>query len=153
MALEDLGASIVFMSAAEQFLQLETGGVDAVVTTESSFVNQDLAAVAPYMLGDSVIRGPYAFIMNKKKWDRLNDEQKQALSTAVADTIAWSSDNFEEDADAIHAKLKEKVKGTYNFSEDEMVKIDEIKDQALDMFVEEYGPDAAKLAEIYRKYQ
>lgn len=153
LALEELKSSIVFMSAAEQFLQLETGGVDAVITTESSYLNQDLANVAPYTLKDTVVRGPYALLMNKRKWERLDGKSQQQMMDAVAQTIAWSNAHVNHENQKLKEALADKVKGVYALTDVEKAKIAKIKEKAIARFIEENGKDAETLAKIYQQYQ
>lgn len=153
LALEELGSSIVFMSAAEQFLQLETGGVDAVVTTESSYINQDLASVAPYTLKDTVVRGPYALIINKKKWDRLSDSAKNQLKAAVTETIKWSNANVNEENKKLADELRQRAKGSYSITNEEKQKVAKIQAKVIEKFIAEYGKDAETLVKLYQQYQ
>lgn len=153
IALEELKSSIVFMSAAEQFLQLETGGVDAVITTESSFINQDLASVAPYSLENSIVRGPYALIMNKKKWDRLDEESQKQIQETVAETIEWSNENVIVENQKLSEAMQKRVKEFYSFTPEEQEEIDRIKQKTIELFIKENGDDARQLSEIYEKYQ
>ena len=153
VALEELESSIIFMSAAEQFLQLETGGVDAVITTESSYINQDLASVAPYALTDAVVRGPYALIMNKRKWERLDEESQKQIMETVAETIEWSNENVIAENKQLSEGMKGKVKEFYQFSPEEREELNRIQQKTMELFIEEYGDDAKRLAEIYQIYQ
>lgn len=153
VALEELQSSIIFMSAAEQFLQLETGGVDAVITTESSYINQDLASVAPYGLADAVVRGPYALIMNKRKWERLDEESQKQIMETVAETIEWSNENVVAENEQLTEAMKVKVKENYRFSADEREELNKIQQKTIELFIKEYGDDAKRLAEIYQRYQ
>lgn len=153
VALEELQASIIFMSAAEQFLQLETGGVDAVVTTESSYINQDLASVAPYSLQSAIVRGPYALIMNKRKWERLDEASQKQIMETVAETIEWSNEHAVKENEKLAEAMKTRVKEFYSFTPEEREEIAKIQEKTIELFIEENGDDAKKLAEIYQKYQ
>src|SRR5690625_317122 len=152
-ALQELGASISFMSAAEQFIQLETGGVDGVVTTDASYVAQDLERVAPAMLNGSVLRGAYALIMNKRAWTRLSDEEQEAVQNAVAKTVEWSNENFEEESERLAKGVEKGVKYPYTVTPEERERLDTIRENALNQFVEDYGEPAQMLADVFREYQ
>lgn len=152
-ALQELGASIVFMSAAEQFIQLETGGVDGVVTTDASYVAQDLARVAPAMLTGSVLRGPYALIMNKRAWTRLSDSEKAAVEKALTKTVAWSNENFAEEAERLAKAVNEGVQYPYTVTPEERERLNQIREAALQQFIEDHGEPAEKLADVFREYQ
>lgn len=153
LILEELGASIVFMSAAEQFLQLETGGIDAVITTDASYINQALYGVAPYTLNNAVVRGPYALLMNKKKWDRLDSMQKEQVMAAVKQTIQWSNDNVDTENKRLHEALIKQVKKSYELTPNEWEHIKQLQEKEINLFIKENGEEAKKLSDIYSTYQ
>lgn len=150
--LEDLGASVVFMSAAEQFLQLQTGGVDGVITTDSSYVNLGLSEVAPVVLDGSIVKTPYPLIMNKRKWDALSEEQQKNIESAVEETIAWSSNNFEEESQRLSDRVNSEAEEVYQLTEDELKTASEIRDKYLVEFSNEYGDKGSTLVGIYNEY-
>lgn len=151
-ALKALGASVVFMSAAEQFIQLETGGVDGVITTSASYVNLGLGGVAPYVIGNTILRTPYALMMNKRKWDSLSDTSKAALMKAAKETVAWSNTNFAEEAARLEKELAKQSKSIYNFTEEDWALARKARDQAMAEFAAENGEEAKALLEIYKRY-
>ena len=151
-ALEDLGASVVFMSAAEQFLQLQTGGVDGVITTDSSYVNLGLSEVAPVVMGGSIVKSPYPLIMNKRKWDALSEEQKQNIESAVAETIEWSINNFEEESQRLSDRVNSEAEEIYQLTEDELTLAKEIRDKYLAEFSNEHGDKGSALVDVYNEY-
>lgn len=152
-ALQELGASIVFMSTAEQFIQLETGGVDGVITTEASYVNLGLGQVAPYATANTVVRAPYALMMNKRKWDRLSDADKTALMKAVNETIDWSNSNFDQESERLAKGTAEQSKAVLRFSEADWDLARKVRAKAMDDFAKENGADGMALLEIYKRYQ
>jgi TRAP-type C4-dicarboxylate transport system substrate-binding protein len=151
-ALKALGASVVFMSAAEQFIQLETGGVDGVITTSASYVNLGLGGVAPYVMANTLLRSPYALMMNKRKWDRLSDPSKVALMKAVKETVSWSNANFAEESARLEKELTKQSKSIYNFTEEDWALARKARDKAMADFTAESGEDAKALLEIYKRY-
>lgn len=151
-ALKAMGASIVFMSAAEQFIQLETGGVDGVITTESSYVSLGLGRVAPYATASTVLRTPYALMMNKRKWDRLSDADKTALMKAVKETIDWSATHFTEESDRLAKATVEQAKAMYEFTDADWAEASKARNAAMAEFVQENGEDGTALLEIFKRY-
>lgn len=151
-ALQDLGASVVFMSAAEQFLQLQTGGVDGVITTDSSYVNLGLSEVAPIMMDGSIVRTPYPLIMNKRKWDSLTSEQQEVLMAAAADTVAWSMENFEAESERLGESVRSEASSIYTLSGEDKEQASLIRDKYLNQFTEEYGEKGERLVELYNEY-
>lgn len=152
-ALQELGVSISFMSAAEQFVQLETGGLDGVVTTDASYVSQDLARVAPAELTDGVVRVPYALIMSRRAWDKLSDENKAHVDEAVAATIAWSNEMFPKEAERLAEEVAKVVKHPYTLTEEERQTVDQISDQMLAKFAAETGKQGERLVELYKQIE
>lgn len=151
-ALEDLDASVVFMSAAEQFLQLQTGGVDGVITTDSSYVNLGLSEVAPVVIDGSIVKTPYPLIMNKKKWNALSEEQQINIESAVEETITWSSNNFEEESQRLSSRINEEAGEIYQLTESEVATANEIRNKYLTEFSNEYGDKGRSLVDIYNEY-
>ncbi|WP_442488820.1 TRAP transporter substrate-binding protein [Halomonas litopenaei] len=151
-ALEDLGATVVFMSAAEQFLQLQTGGVDGVITTDSSYVNLGLSEVAPVVLASSMVRTPYPLIMNLRKYNGLSQEARDELHRAVDATIEWSSANFTEESARLHQAVDEQAETVYTFSEEDLTLANSLRDKYLSAYIEEFGESADALVEVYRSY-
>lgn len=152
-ALQDLGASVVFMSAAEQFLQLQTGGVDGVITTNSSYANLGLSEVAPIVMDGSIVRAPYPLIMNKRKWDALDEESKNDLKAAVASTIDWSIDNFAAESARLQEIVQSEAGGFYVFSEADQKFSTSIRKKYLDQYAQDHGEVGKKLVGIYKEYE
>src|SRR5690554_1026570 len=151
-ALQDLGASVVFMSAAEQFLQLQTGGVDGVITTDSSYANLGLSEVAPVMMDGSMVRTPYPLIMNKRKWDRLSSEKQEALMEAASETVAWSIENFEAEAERLGEIVRAEASEVYALTGEDLEKASQIRNKYLSQFSEEYGESGKRLVELFNEY-
>lgn len=146
-ALQQLGASVTMLSAAEQFLALQTGTVDGISTTWSSYVNYGLADVAPTYLAATVVRAPYLLIMNKAKYDGLDDAAKTAIQEAVTETVAWSRENFEiEQADLLE-KVRAQAKTVVEVSLEETAKLREQMQPLYQSFVDDNGEAAAALME------
>src|SRR5690554_2876221 len=151
-ALQDLGASVVFMSAAEQFLQLQTGGVDGVITTDSSYANLGLSAVAPARLDRSIVRTPYALVMNLRKWNRLDEPERQAIQKAVQKTIEWSADNFAEESKRLAGLVEAQSKSVIELNSEDEQRVNALSAKYLSEFSESYGKDADLLVKIFNEY-
>lgn len=151
-ALQDLGASVVFMSAAEQFLQLQTGGVDGVITTNSSYANLGLSAVAPARLDRSIVRTPYALVMNLRKWNRLDDSERHAIQAAVQKTIKWSADNFAEESKRLASLVEAQSTSVIELEGEDEQRVNALSEKYLSEFSKSYGKDADLLVEIFNEY-
>ncbi|WP_449219925.1 TRAP transporter substrate-binding protein [Tistrella mobilis] len=151
-ALRAMGASIVFMSAAEQFLALQTGTVDGIATTWSSYVNNNLASVAPVHVDANLVRSPYLLIMNGRKWQALDAEQQKAVEQAVAETITWSTENFKAEQDKLYAEIKKQAKVSQDLTAEDRARIDELMKPIYQGYVDAHGEDGAKLMELWKRY-
>ncbi|WP_158598415.1 TRAP transporter substrate-binding protein [Notoacmeibacter ruber] len=150
-ALRELGASVVLLSAAEQFLALQTGTVDGISTTWSSYINYGLADVAPTYLAATVVRAPYLLLMNAAKYDSLSDEQKQSVDEAVRRTVEWSRENFEEEQSSLLEKVKTQAETVVEVSAEEQASLREQMQPIYKSYTDDNGEDAQKLMDIWQK--
>lgn len=150
-ALAELGASVTMLSAAEQFLALQTGTVDGISTTWSSYANYGLAEVAPTYLAATVVRAPYLLLMNKAKYDGLSDAAKAAITEAVKETATWSEENFAEEQNMLLEKVKAEAKTTVEVTTEQNARLREKMKPIYDGFVEENGEAAAALMQRWEE--
>ena len=149
--LSRLGASVVMLSAAEQFLALQTGTVDGIETTWSSYINYGLAEVAPVYVAATVVRSPYLLLMNKAKYDALTDDQKKAIAVAVKDTADWSKKNFDAEQDKLYAKMEKEAKTIVKVSAEEDAKVRAMMQPIYDSFVTKNGEAGAMLMKRWKQ--
>tara|TARA_R110002051_G_C8764503_1_gene502296 strand:+ start:6481 stop:7473 length:993 start_codon:yes stop_codon:yes gene_type:complete len=150
-ALRELGASVTMLSAAEQFLALQTGTVDGISTTWSSYVNYGLADVAPTYLAATVVRAPYLLLMNKAKYDALSNDAKVAVGEAVEETVTWSRENFAAEQEELHEQVVSQAQNVVEVSEAENKKLREQMQPIYQSFVEDNGDAAAKLMQRWEQ--
>lgn len=150
-ALGELGASVVLLSAAEQFLALQTGTVDGISTTWSSYVNYGLADVAPVYLSATVVRAPYLLLMNKGKYDALSDEAKAAVAQAVEETVAWSRENFETEQAELHEKVLSLAKTVVEVSPEQNAALRERMAPLYESFAADNGEAGETLMRRWRE--
>ncbi|MES1924334.1 TRAP transporter substrate-binding protein [Salinisphaera sp. T31B1] len=151
VALRKLGASVVLLSAAEQFLALQTGTVDGISTTWSSYVNYGLADVAPTYLAATVVRAPYLLLMNKAKYDALSDAQRDAITNAVNNTVEWSRENFAAEQKMLHDKVVEQAKNVVEVSDADKAALREQMQPIYDSYVEDNGEAGRQLMDNWKK--
>lgn len=147
-ALISLGASVVVLSAAEQFLALQTGTVDAISTTYASYVNNKLSNVAPYQVDLSVVRAPYFLIMNQRKWQSLSGAQQAAVEAAVADTVKWSRVQTVKEEAELASKVGPLVKSSAKLSPEDYVQIKQATQSLRDKVIEQSGEDGRAMFEV-----
>lgn len=118
-ALNTLGASVTFLSAAEQYLALQTGTVDGVSTTYSSYISGKLNEVAPYWLKVTMTRSPYFLLMNQAKWKSLSPNQQKILNEAMEETTQWSFANNKSEEEKLMSDMRKTVKEEYSLDQAE----------------------------------
>lgn len=151
-AMQLIGASVVSLSAAEQFLALQTGTVDGIGTTHSSYIRFRLWEVAPYHLEVSFLRVAYWIIMNKRKWDSLSGDIQSQINAAIAETQAWSQANFGEEQAELLKKVRENAKENISISAEEQAKWEERMEPLKALFIKDNGEAAKELLEIRASY-
>ncbi|MES1950527.1 TRAP dicarboxylate transporter- DctP subunit [Salinisphaera sp. S4-8] len=151
VALRKLGASVVLLSAAEQFLALQTGTVDGISTTWSSYVNYGLADVAPTYLAATVVRAPYLLLMNKAKYDALSDQERDVITQAVNRTVEWSREHFATEQKALHDKVVAQAENVVEVSESDKTALREQMQPIYDSYVEDNGESGRQLMETWRR--
>lgn len=151
-AMQLIGASVASLSAAEQFLALQTGTVDGIGTTHSSVIRFRLHEVAPYHLEVSFLRVPYWIIMNKRKWDALGNEVQGQINEAIAGTQAWSREHFDAEQASLLKQVRENAKENIVISPEEEARWEARMEPLQALFVEDNGEDAKELLKIRAKY-
>lgn len=144
-AMVELGASVTMLSAAEQFLALQTGTVDGISTTWSSYVNFGLAEVAPTYIDATVVLSPYMLLMNQAKYNRLSDEAKAAIDEAVEETAAWSEEHFATEQNELLEKVRAEAKTVVHVSDEDRERLRESVQPIYQKFIDENGEIAAQL--------
>lgn len=111
------GASIASMPSSEIYSAMQTGVLDAANTSSSSFVSyriyEQVSCFTPP--GDHALWFMYQpLLMSKRSWDRLNEEQQQALREASAKAEAYYTEEAKkQDAMAVEVFKKNGVKVVY----------------------------------------
>lgn len=152
-ALSLLGASVTFLSASEQYMALQTGTVDGVGTTYTSFDSLNLHEVAPYWTNIDVIRSPYFLIMNNAVWESLSESQQDILIEATEEAREWGFNEAAEIEKELADTARENVEEEIELSDEELEKwIDEME-PLFDHYLEENGEKGKEFLEIYEKYR
>ena len=150
-ALSQIGASVTMLSAAEQFLALQTGTVDGITTTWSSYVNYGLYDVAPTYLSVTVLRGPYLLMMNKAKYDGLSSETQNAIAEAVDETVDWSRENFAAGQEALRQEVISHAENVVEISDEDAQALRNQMQPIYDSYVERNGEAGAQLMELWQE--
>jgi len=151
-AMTMLGSSVTFMSAAEQYMALQTGTVDGCSTTFSSYISGKVYEVAPYQLRVKLFHAPYLIAMNMTKYNSLSPNQQKIIMEATKKTQEWSSQKLDEIIKEQEATIKANSKEMYTLPADEFKKWDEVVKPLYNKYVEKNGAEAQKLMDIRAKY-
>lgn len=87
--IELLGAKATPMAYGEVFQGLQTGIVDGAENDFVSYYTSGHYEVAKHFTLDSHMAPPAILLASKKTWDKLNDEQKKAISDAAQEAAVW----------------------------------------------------------------
>lgn len=150
-AMVKLGASVTMLSAAEQFLALQTGTVDGIWTTWSSYVNFGLSEVAPTYVEVTVVRAPYLLLMNQAKYNRLSDAAKTAITEAVAEAAAWSEQHFSVEQAMLKKKVRAAAGKIVKVSDDDRARLRASVQPIYQQFINDNGETAAKLVKRWEE--
>lgn len=113
------GMAVISMSAAEQYLALQTGTVEGTSTSPMSYVSWKLWEVAPYWLDCFHGSNPYIVLLNKNVWDSF-DPQLQSLVQKTTDAVCVHS-CIEQDkqVSGLFAEMEKNVKERFYFPDNE----------------------------------
>jgi len=146
---ESMGAGIVSLSAAEQYMALQLGTAQGTATSGGSYMSYKLYEVAPYVTKIDWQSNPMFAIINMEKWESLPESfQKIMLEVAPQaqeDAIEWMT---AQDARIIEDMKANGAQVYVLTSAERQVYIDQA--QPLWDEFKGKGADEAKLVEIIR---
>ncbi|MDD4859594.1 MAG: TRAP transporter substrate-binding protein [Dehalococcoidales bacterium] len=147
-----LGMSVVTMSAAEQYMALQTKTIDGTSTTYMSIISFKLYEVAPYWLFVNLggIQ-PYFALMNLNKWNGFSADDQKILAGSVDDSEGWMLTEFKKLNDASELEMKGLMKEKIIPAKAEEERWRNILKPLVDEYVNKVGPDGAALRAIMDK--
>ncbi|HIH36894.1 MAG TPA: hypothetical protein HA232_03180 [Methanocellales archaeon] len=86
------GASITSMPSTEIYFALQTGALDAMTTTYSSFISFRLHEVLDhltYSRGYGIFYAHHGILLSNATWDRLTDAERKAVAEAGRDVVPF----------------------------------------------------------------
>nr|WP_321460578.1 TRAP transporter substrate-binding protein [uncultured Cohaesibacter sp.] len=112
-----LGAEVRVLPWAEVYDGINRGIVESVTAPVEQIQSMRFYEVAPYIVRTDEYPQAVAWMMNKKAWDKLSDENKDALLRAHKDAAAFSRDLLKKSADTIESDLSKQkdVKVDFQF--------------------------------------
>ena len=86
----------------------------------------------------------YPIVMNKKSWNKLDEEQRKILQEAATEACAWSRNKVEtEEADLLKKLEQNGVKVT-RLTEEEINVFKELVKPVIEKYKDKYGEEAMK---------
>ena len=146
------GASIASMASSEVYSAMQSGVLNAVNTSSSSFVSfrlyEQVKCYTP--AGDVALWFMYQpLLMNKSAYDGLNDEQKKALDAAAAKAEAYYLEEAKkEDAASVEVFQKAGVEIANMTPEEFKMWQDLAKESSYKKFIENAGESGQRLLDM-----
>jgi len=149
---QNAGASTAFLSAAEIYLALQTGTIDGMTTSYTSYTAGNLHEVSPYWTRIGLVQYPMFLFMNNEKWDSLTPEQQGILNEATEESLTWLKGHQMEEEEEELTEIEENVEEVITLDEGEWELWYEKAKPVHEKFISENGEDAEKLMEIMEKH-
>lgn len=103
----NLGADVKTLSWTDVYQSIDKGIVDAVNSPIALVESMRFQEVAPHIIRHDEYYQSIAFMMNQAAYDKLSDENREALLKAYAETGEYSEELMTEAADESIARMKE----------------------------------------------
>ena len=87
--IEKWGGKPVYISPKEAYLAAERGVVDGIAMSAATFSSWKLWDVMPYMVRAQLFYANVMYVMNKKKFDALSPEDRNAIIEAGVEAERW----------------------------------------------------------------
>ncbi|MBW4840230.1 MAG: TRAP transporter substrate-binding protein [Paenibacillaceae bacterium] len=94
--MEALGASATPMPYGDVFNSLQTGVIDGAENNWPSYYTSKHFEQAKYYILDAHQRVPEVLMASKVTWDKLSDEDKQAIQEAATESIAYQREEWKK---------------------------------------------------------
>jgi len=143
-AFKALGANPTPMPFSEVYSALESGTADGqenpLATIESSKFNE----VQKYLSLTNHVYTPFVFLVSKKFWDQLSEEEKKILKDAAIEAGKFERElNREQNRKSLES-LRQKGMQVNEFSEEEREKVQAIIKPVINKYSKKYGEDLVK---------
>ena len=138
-----LGANPVPMPFTELYTALEQRIIDGQENPFSVIESSKLNEVQKYVTVTNHMYNPQSVLMSKKRWDSLNKEEKEVLTSTLVEATQWQRENSRKLADESLATLK-KTMTVSTLSPEELEKIRAKLKPVIDKFGANVGPELVK---------
>lgn len=138
-----LGANAVPMPFTELYTALEQHIIDGQENPFSVIETSKLNEVQKHLAVTNHIYNPQSVLANKKKFDALSQEEKDLLTSSLAEATKWQRENARKLADESLANLKKTMQVTV-LPPEELTKIRAKIKPVIDKFSASAGPELVK---------
>ncbi|WP_134701298.1 TRAP transporter substrate-binding protein [Ammoniphilus sp. YIM 78166] len=143
-AFAKLGANPTPMAFSEVFTALESKTVDGQENPLATIESNKFYEVQPYLSMTQHVYTPFAFLVSKKFWDQLSDEEKAILKDSAIEAGKYQRElNRQVNGEALE-RLKAAGMKVNEVSAEEKAKMNEIIKPVIDKFAAEIGEDLVK---------
>ncbi|WHY69909.1 TRAP transporter substrate-binding protein [Neobacillus sp. SuZ13] len=143
-AFSKLGANPSPMAFSEVFTALETGTVDGQENPLATIQTQKYNEVQDYLSITNHVYTPFVFLVSKKFWDDLSEEEKKIMSESAQEAGKYQRAlNQKENEKALKFLEKEGMK-INKVKPEEIAKMKEIIQPVTDEYAKKFGPDLVK---------
>ncbi|RLL43870.1 TRAP transporter substrate-binding protein [Oceanobacillus piezotolerans] len=140
-AFSKLGANPSPMAFSEVFTALESGTVDGQENPLITIQTQKYDEVQDYLSLTKHVYTPFVFLVSKKFWDDLSEEEQEIMREAAQEAGEYQRKLNREENEKALKYLEEEGMKINEVSAEETEKMKEIIQPVTDKFTEEFGAD------------
>ncbi|MEH7237590.1 TRAP transporter substrate-binding protein [Bacillus sp. JJ1562] len=140
-AFSKLGANPSPMAFSEVFTALESGTVHGQENPLATITTQKYNEVQDYLSLTKHVYTPFVFLVSKKFWDGLSEEEQKIMSEAVREAGEYQRALSQEENKKALKLLEEAGMKINEVSSEEATKMKEIIQPVTDEFAKKYGED------------
>ncbi|MFD6439712.1 TRAP transporter substrate-binding protein [Peribacillus sp. NPDC060186] len=140
-AFSKLGANPSPMAFSEVFTALETGTVDGQENPLATIQTQKYNEVQNYLSLTKHVYTPFVFLVSKKFWDDLSDEEQKIMSEAAQEAGEYQRALNRKENEKALKYLEEEGMKINEVTPEEMAKMKEVIQPVTDEFAQKFGPD------------
>lgn len=153
LAMDQLGASPVFMPATEAYTALERGTVDGVVFPFTSFKAYQIESIAKYSTkGANLGSFTVVYSINEKVYQQLPDDVKDAFTQAGDDTVEHLSKFLDKKNEELAKEFSSQIE-IYELSDKEVVEWNKALEPVWDRWVQNLEKRGFKAKEVVKRYR
>lgn len=138
---EKLGSNPTPMPFSEVFTALEGQTIDGQENPLATILSNKFYEVQDYLSLTRHVYTPFVFLISKKTWDGLSDEQQTIIKDAAIEAGEYQRKANRKANEEALEKLKEEGMKVNEFSKDEKEKIKELIQPVIDKYSKKFGED------------